>query len=96
MKINTFFGALLSALMLLVLASFVMGMQLSLDGTPAGGARRRPGALVLDWRRLWGGIPVPTVAPVFSSTACRKSAARPGCCPVSTVPRRARNGWRWR
>ncbi|TCL05154.1 MULTISPECIES: high-affinity branched-chain amino acid ABC transporter permease LivM [Sodalis] len=33
MKINTFFGALLSALMLLVLASIVMGMQLSLDGT---------------------------------------------------------------
>ncbi|WP_213991416.1 high-affinity branched-chain amino acid ABC transporter permease LivM [Sodalis sp. dw_96] len=33
MRINTFFGALLSALMLLVLASIVMGMQLSLDGT---------------------------------------------------------------
>jgi branched-chain amino acid transport system permease protein len=33
MKLNTFFGAVFSALILLVLASLVMGMQLSLEGT---------------------------------------------------------------
>ena len=33
MKLGTFMGAIFSALMLLVLAAFVMGMQLSLDGT---------------------------------------------------------------
>ncbi|VDZ56213.1 Uncharacterised protein [Serratia odorifera] len=58
MKLNLL-NAVIATLVLLVMASFLMGMQLSLEGTPAGSAWRGGSPLDVDWHWLRGGVFLP-------------------------------------
>lgn len=90
MKQLNFVNAIISSFVLLVLASFVMGLQLQLDGTKL----IVQGASEVRW--LWIGAACivvfffQLVRPVIQQ-GIKKSRGQLGYCPVSTAPHPARN-----
>lgn len=95
MKQLNFLNAIISSFVLLVLASFVMGLQLQLDGTKL----IVQGASEVRW--LWIGAACIVVfffqlVRPFIQQGIKKSLARHGYCPALTAPPRARNYWQLR
>ncbi|VTP59836.1 leucine/isoleucine/valine transporter permease subunit [Serratia rubidaea] len=92
MKLNLL-NALIAAAVLFVMAAFLMGMQLGLDGTKLVVR----GAAEVRW--MWIGIGCALVF-VFQllrpllQQGLSKVSGRLGCCRVLTAPRRDRNCWR--
>ncbi len=92
MKQLNFVNAIISSFVLLVLASFVMGLQLQLDGTRLV----VQGASEVRWLWIGAGCLVvfcfQLVRPLIQQ-GIKKSQARRGCCPVLMAPHRGKNSW---
>lgn len=94
MKRLNLLNALVSAFVLLVLAAFIMGLQLSLDGTKLV----VNGAGEVRWTWIAIGCAIVFVFQLFRpmvSSSLKKSPGRAGCCRALTARRRNKNCWHW-
>lgn len=94
MKRLNLLNALVSAFVLLVLAAFIMGLQLSLDGTKLV----VNGAGEVRWTWIAIGCAIVFVFQLFRpmvSSGLKKSQVRAGFCPALMARRRNKNCWRW-
>lgn len=94
MKRLNLLNALVSAFVLLVLAAFIMGLQLSLDGTKLV----VNGAGEVRWTWIAIGCVIVFVFQLFRpmvSSSLKKSRVRAGFCQALMAQRQNKNCWRW-